>query len=196
MILDSIYKQNYKLEVLMKNLKEALKLRDSIFDESQRDDTLDLSNLANEKIDVDRFFNETFYTDGMKLLLDTAFKRFRGKASNGIVKLTQAMGGGKTHNMLALGLLAKYPHYRSKILNGRYEDYNKEIKVVAYTGRESDLNFGIWGEIAKQLGKEEQFDPYYHPLKAPGQSAWVELLKSDEPTWGPERLRGICIDKK
>lgn len=166
----------------MKNLKEALKLRDSIFDETKRDDTLDLSNLANEKIDVDRFFNETFYTDGMKLLLDTAFKRFRGKASNGIVKLTQAMGGGKTHNMLALGLLAKYPQYRSKVLNGRYQDYNKKIRVIAYTGRESDLNFGIWGEIAKQLDKEDQFKDLYSPLKAPGQTAWVELLKSDEPT--------------
>ncbi len=166
----------------MKTLKQALKTRDSIFDEEKRDDTLDLSNLINESIDVDRFFSETFFTDGMILLLDTAFKRFRGKASNGLVKLTQAMGGGKTHNMLALGLLAKNPEYRNKILKGRYKDYTKKIKVVAFTGRESDLQFGIWGEIAKQIGKEDQFNPYYSPLKAPGQSAWVELLKSDEPT--------------
>ena len=84
--------------------------------------------------------------------------------------------------MLALGLLAKYPEYRDKILQGRYKDYNTQIKVVAYTGRENDLQYGIWGEIAKQLGKERQFNPYYEPLKAPGQSAWIELLKSDEPT--------------
>lgn len=166
----------------MKTLKQALKIRDSIFDEEKRDDTLDLSNLINESIDIDRFFNETFFTDGMILLLDTAFKRFRGKASNGLVKLTQAMGGGKTHNMLALGLLAKNPEYRDKILKGRYKDYTKKIKVVAFTGRESDLQFGIWGEIAKQIGKEDQFNPYYSPLKAPGQSAWIELLKSNEPT--------------
>jgi len=166
----------------MKTLKQALKIRSSIFDEEKRDDTLDLSNLTNESIDVERFFNETFFTDGMKLLLDTAFKRFRGKASNGLVKLTQAMGGGKTHNMLALGLLAKNPEYRDKILKGRYKDYTKKIKVIAFTGRESDLQFGIWGEIAKQIGKEDQFNPYYSPLKAPGQSAWKELLKSDEPT--------------
>ncbi len=43
----------------------------------------------------------------MNLLFDTAFKRFEGKSSSGIIKLTQAMGGGKTHNMLALGVLAK-----------------------------------------------------------------------------------------
>jgi len=166
----------------MKTLKQALKIRDSIFNEEKRDDTLDLSNLINESIDVNRFFNETFFTDGMILLLDTAFKRFRGNVSNGLVKLTQAMGGGKTHNMLALGLLAKNPEYRNKILKGRYKDYNKNVKVIAFTGRESDLQFGIWGEIAKQMGKEEKFSPYYSPLKAPGQSAWIELLKSDEPT--------------
>lgn len=83
----------------MKTLKQALQIRDSIFNEAKRDDTLDLANLTNETIDVERFFKETFFTDGMKLLLDTAFKRFTGKASNGIVKLTQAMGGGKTHNI-------------------------------------------------------------------------------------------------
>ena len=44
----------------MKTLKQALKIRDSIFDEAKRDDTLDLSNLINESIDVDRFFDETF----------------------------------------------------------------------------------------------------------------------------------------
>ncbi|MEA1966749.1 MAG: DUF499 domain-containing protein, partial [Thermodesulfobacteriota bacterium] len=166
----------------MKTLKQALRIRDSIFDETKRDDTLDLANLANDTIDIKRFFHETFFTDGVKLLLDTAFKRFNGKASSGLVKLTQAMGGGKTHNMIALGLLAKHPEFRNSILKGRYQDYDKKIRVVAYTGRENDLKFGIWGEIAKQIGKEEQFNPYYSPLKAPGQSAWIELLKSDEPT--------------
>jgi hypothetical protein len=166
----------------MKTLKETIKIRGSVFDESKRDDTLDLSNLKNNSIDAERFFSETFFTDGMKLLLDTAFKRFRGKASNGLIKLTQAMGGGKTHNMLALGLLAKNPEFRKTILNGRYKDIKEEIKVITFTGRESDLPFGIWGEIAKQLGKEKQFDPYYSPLKAPGQSAWIELLKDEKPT--------------
>jgi hypothetical protein len=166
----------------MKTLKQALSIRDSIFDETKRDDTLDLANLANDTIDVKRFFQETFFTDGMKLLLDTAFKRFKGKASSGLVKLTQAMGGGKTHNMIALGLIAKHPEFRNSILKGQYKDYDKTIRVVAYTGRENDLKFGIWGEIATQIGKEEQFNPYYSPLKAPGQSAWIELLKSDEPT--------------
>jgi hypothetical protein len=40
----------------------------------------------------------------MKTLFDTAFNRFIKQGQTGVVKLTQAMGGGKTHNMLALGI--------------------------------------------------------------------------------------------
>jgi hypothetical protein len=166
----------------MKTLKQACKIRESVVDETQRDDTLDLSNITNGNIDEDRFFAETFITNGMELLFDTAFKRFRGEAGTGLVKLTQAMGGGKTHNMVALGILARNPKFRKEILGGKYNDYKEEVEVISYTGRESDLEYGIWGEIAKQLGKEDLFSPYYSPLKAPGQSAWVNLLKSDKPT--------------
>lgn len=166
----------------MKTIFQACKVRESVFDETKRDDTLDLANLINNSIDAKHFFEETFITEGMKLLFDTAFKRFKGQASSGIVKLTQAMGGGKTHNMVALGLLAKDKNVRKEILNGAYKDVSSDIRIVAYTGRESDLQYGIWGEIARQLGKEELFNAYYTPLKAPGQSAWINLLKSDTPT--------------
>jgi predicted AAA+ superfamily ATPase len=45
----------------------------------------------------------------MAVLFDAAFKRFLGEGATGVIKLTQAMGGGKTHNMLALGLIAAKP---------------------------------------------------------------------------------------
>jgi hypothetical protein len=166
----------------MKTLFEACKPRESVFDETKRDDTLDLSNLLDDSIDGKQFFEETFITEGMELLFDTAFKRFEGKASSGLVKLTQAMGGGKTHNMVALGVLAKNKEIRKSILNGKYANVDSDIRVVAYTGRESYLEFGIWGEIAEQLGKKELFNTFYTPLMAPGQSAWINLLKSDTPT--------------
>lgn len=166
----------------MKTLYEVCKPRESVFDESKRDDTLDLSNLLNNSIDGEEFFKETYVTTGMELLFDTAFKRFEGKAASGVVKLTQSMGGGKTHNMLALGVLAKDKNLRSSILNGKYKNFNEEINLVSYTGRESDLKFGIWGEIAEQLGKKDYFKDYYSPLMAPGQTAWINLLKSDKPT--------------
>lgn len=164
----------------MKTLFEACKPRQSVFDEAKRDDTLDLANLIDNSIDAEAFFNETYITEGMQLVFETAFKRFEGKAPSGLVKLTQSMGGGKTHNMVALGLLAQNPSLRKKILGGT-TTFDEEIRVVAYTGRESDIPYGIWGEIARQLGKEELFKDYYAPLKAPGQSAWINLLKG-QPT--------------
>lgn len=163
----------------MKTLFEACKPRDSVFDETKRDDTLDLSNLVDESIDAEAFFNETYITQGMEQVFDTAFKRFEGKSPSGLVKLTQSMGGGKTHNMVALGLLAKDLELRKRILGDSI--FGDEIRVVAYTGRESDIPYGIWGEIARQLGKEELFKDYYTPLKAPGQSAWINLLQG-QPT--------------
>ena len=166
----------------LKTLYEVCKPRESVFNESKRDDTLDLSNLLDNSIDGEEFFRETYVTTGMELLFDTAFKRFEGKAASGVVKLTQSMGGGKTHNMLALGVLAKNKELRSSILNGKYKSFDEEINLVSYTGRESDLKFGIWGEIAEQLGKKDYFKDYYSPLMAPGQAAWINLLKSDKPT--------------
>ncbi|MFZ3591516.1 DUF499 domain-containing protein [Bacillus sp. DJP31] len=164
----------------MKSLFESCKPRESVFDESKRDDTLDLANLIDQSVDAEEFFKETYITEGMSLVFDTAFKRFEGKSPSGLIKLTQAMGGGKTHNMVALGLLAQNPTLRNRLLDGKYNLGGQEIKVVAYSGRESDIQYGIWGEIARQLGKEELFKDYYAPLKSPGQSAWINLLK-DEP---------------
>ncbi len=166
----------------MKTLYEVCKPRESVFDESKRDDTLDLSNLLDDSIDEEEFFRETYITEGMNLLFDTAFKRFEGRAASGIIRLVQAMGGGKTHNMLALGLLARNKKVRKKISNNRFENFKGEINVVAYTGRETDVKFGIWGEIADQLGKRDYFKDYYSPLSAPGQSAWINLLKDENPT--------------
>lgn len=166
----------------MKSLFEVCKPRESVFDESKRDDTLDLSNLLDNSINGKEFFEETYITDGMELLFDTAFNRFSGRAGSGVVKLTQSMGGGKTHNMLALGVMVKNKDLRASILDGKYKAFTNDINLVSYTGRESDLKFGIWGEIAEQLGKKDFFNDYYSPLMAPGQTAWIKLLKSEKPT--------------
>ena len=111
----------------MKTLFDVCKPRESVFDETKRDDTLDLSNLIGDSIDGKEFFKETYITNGMKLLFDTAFKRFEGKAASGLIKLTQSMGGGKTHNMIALGVLAQNKEIRSSVLNGEYANFKEEI---------------------------------------------------------------------
>jgi wyosine [tRNA(Phe)-imidazoG37] synthetase (radical SAM superfamily) len=92
------------------------------------------------------------------------------------------MGGGKTHNMIALGLLASNPALRTKVLgsDGAGSKLGK-VRVIGFNGRQSDAPLGIWGAIADQLGKKDQFKDYYSPLQAPGETAWINLLKG-EPT--------------
>lgn len=163
----------------MKTLFELCRPRDSVFDKNRKDDVVDLTNFIENKINPEEFFEENYLTEGMKILFDTAFNRFHRNSNVGIIKLTQAMGGGKTHSMVALALVAKYPKFREKILGEKFKNSHLgEVKVVAFSGRENP-KFGIWGYIAEQLGKKEYFSEYYSPLQAPGQSAWVNLLKGE-----------------
>ena len=95
----------------MKSLSTVVKPRSSVFDAQRRDTVLDLTNLAEGTIDPDEFFTENFVTEGMRVLLEHAFRRVEGRSDQGVFLLRQAMGGGKTHNLLTLGLLSKHPEY-------------------------------------------------------------------------------------
>ena len=163
----------------MKTLKELCSPRPEIFTESEHDDVQDLSALLEDRIQPEKFFQVNFRTQGMQVLLQTAFDRFKSKSQQKLIKLTQSMGGGKTHNMIALGLLAKHPQYRKAIIGDGYaDDVSGPVQVIGFSGRESDAPNGVWGELAKQLGKEEVFKAYWEKgLQAPGASAWVNLLK-------------------
>lgn len=164
----------------MKSLKQLCTPRDNIFDPSKRDIVLDVSDLVQDRINPDEFFEENFITDGMTTLLREAFRRFEKKSAQGVFRLTQAMGGGKTHNLLILGLLGKHPEYREKVMGHIYKPEKLgAVRVVAFSGRESDAPYGIWGAIAEQLGKKETFNNYYSPLSAPGPTAWINLLRGE-----------------
>ena len=163
-------------------LKDLCGPRDSVFDVSRRETVLNLSHLTADKIDPPSFFEENYVTEGMKTLLTEAFRRLQKNSEQAVFKLTQAMGGGKTHNLITLGMLAKHPEFRSQVLGGL--PTAKElppVRVVAFSGRETDVPHGIWGEVASQIGKFDAFKDYYQPFKAPGRTAWVNLLKG-EPT--------------
>ena len=165
----------------MKTLKQACAPRAATFDPTRRDTVLDLSDLVEDRIDATAFFAENHVTEGMKTLLTEGFRRLEGKSPQGVFKLTQAMGGGKTHNLLALGLLARHPERRAEVMGDFYAPRGElgPIRVVAFSGRESDAPLGVWGAVAEQLGKRELFKDYYAPLAAPGQTAWVNLLQGD-----------------
>ncbi|HOV94711.1 MAG TPA: DUF499 domain-containing protein [Spirochaetales bacterium] len=158
--------------------------RQSVFDKSRRDVVLDLGSFLDGSLDEksgESFFNENFVTAGMKTLVTKAFDRLNGaRDQSATFLLSQAMGGGKTHNMIALGLLAKYPSLRHTL----GPDFNlgtKPIRVIGFNGRESDYRLGLWGALAEQLGRKELFNDLYAPLRAPGETSWINLLRG-EPT--------------
>ncbi len=164
----------------MKSLKHLCTPRSGVFDKARRDTVLDLTDLVEDRIDPSEFFAENHITEGMKTLLTEGFRRLEGRSAQGIYKLTQSMGGGKTHNLIALGLLCKHPDYRQRVMGDFYTPAAMgPVRVVAFSGRESDAPYGIWGAIASQLGRKEQFNDYYSPLSAPGQTAWIKLLRGD-----------------
>ena len=68
------------------------------------------------------------------------------------------MGGGKTHNLIALGLLAEHPELREPVMASFYKPGPLgAVRVVTINGRQN-AQFGIWGEIADQLNKQEAFN--------------------------------------
>src|SRR5437870_8695029 len=52
------------------------------------------------------FFQRTFITEGMRLLLTQVAQRLSGKDGEPVIQLQTAFGGGKTHTMLAVLHLA------------------------------------------------------------------------------------------
>ncbi len=99
-------------------------------------------------------------------LVDRAFRHLSGAGSgSSVFLLSQAMGGGKTHSMIALGLLARDSELRKRVLGEK--DVAPSLgrcRVVGFNGRNTDVSGGIWGSIAEQLGKAEQFARYVSPL--------------------------------
>ena len=52
--------------------------------------------------DATAFYERTFITEGMRLLLTQVAQRLCGKGGEPVIQLQTAFGGGKTHTMLAV----------------------------------------------------------------------------------------------
>ena len=156
--------------------------RQSVYAADRRATVLSLDTFLKEQVNGKEFFEENYFTNGMLTLVDRAFRHLGGEgAGSSVFLLSQAMGGGKTHSMIALGLLARDPELRKKVLGDKNPAPKlKRCRVVGFNGRNTDAAGGIWGSIADQLGKAEQFAPYVTPLlKAPGPEAWKKLIGGD-----------------
>jgi hypothetical protein len=163
-------------------LQTLCKPRPSVFAADRRATVLSLDTFLKGQVHGKEFFEENYFTSGMLTLVDRAFRQLSGNGSgSSVFMLSQAMGGGKTHSMIALGLLAKDPELRKKVLGDENPAPNLgRCRVVGFNGRSTDAKGGIWGAIAEQLGKAESFASYVSPLlSAPGPEAWKQLLGGD-----------------
>ena len=119
------------------------------------------------------FFQRTFITEGMRLLLDSVVKRLSGKGGDPVIQLQTAFGGGKTHTMLAVYHLAKgealasdlpglpaildaadvteLPRARIAVLDGIKSSPNQPVV------RDGQAIRTLWGDLAWQLGKTEGY---------------------------------------
>ena len=163
-------------------LKTLCTPRPSVFAADRRATVLSLDTFLQGKVHGAEFFEENYFTSGMTTLVDRAFRLLSGTVTgSSVFLLSQAMGGGKTHSMIGLGLLARDPELRRRVL-GEKDPAPKlgRCRVVGFNGRSTDAPGGIWGSIAEQLGKADQFARYVSPLLcAPGPEAWKQLLGGD-----------------
>ena len=159
------------------------KPRPSVFAADRRATVLSLDTFLKGQVKGPEFFEENFFTNGMLTLVDRAFRQLSGAAvGSSVFLLSQAMGGGKTHSMIALGMLARNPELRKLVLGGKNPAPSLgACRVVGFNGRNTDAAGGIWGSIAEQLGRADKFTRYVSPLlNAPGPEAWKQLL-GDHP---------------
>lgn len=156
--------------------------RPSVFASDRRATVLSLDTFLKGQVHGQEFFDENYFTNGMTTLVDRAFRHLAGERSgSSVFQLSQAMGGGKTHSMIGLGLLARDPELRKRVLGAQDPAPRLgKCRVIGFNGRSTDAPGGIWGSLADQLGKAEQFARYLSPLlSAPGPEAWKQVLGGD-----------------
>lgn len=141
-----------------------------------------ISDVAAGKIDGDAFFRRNHFTEGLGRLVATGFERLAGKSDSGAFYLTQAMGGGKTHSLITMALLASDPGLRRRVVPDIAAKHPFETaKVIAFDGHNSPQNF-LWGNIADQLGRPEPMQRFWaNGAAAPGVDDWVATIGTDEP---------------
>lgn len=119
------------------------------------------------------FFQRTFITEGMRLLLDSVVKRLSGKGGDPVIQLQTAFGGGKTHTMLAVyhlakgGVSASELQGVSSILDAAGITELPKANIAVLDGIKSSPNQPVmrdgqsiktlWGDLAWQLGKAEGY---------------------------------------
>ena len=166
----------------MKTVRDVCQLESNALSVNVSDQVERLDELIEGKGDGTEFFERTHITQGMQDLISEGIARLAGASSQGIFHLKQAMGGGKTHLLVGIGLLAKHPELRKRYCAGvSHADAFNTGDIAAFNGRNNPPRF-FWGEIAEQLGKGERFRDFWTAgPKAPDEKDWLDLLEGDRP---------------
>lgn len=146
------------------------------------------------------FFQRTFITEGMRLLLDSVIKRLVGRGGDPVIQLQTAFGGGKTHTMLAVYHLAKGETVASDllgvppILDAAGINELPKARLVVLDGIKLSPNQPqkhgnvlvntIWGELAWQLGRESAYEQIKEADlsgTSPGKAILAQLLEQYSP---------------
>lgn len=153
-----------------------------------------------EYMDPALFFDRTYITEGMRLLLDSIIRRLAGKGGDPVIQLQTAFGGGKTHTMLAVYHIAKgkvpasqllgvapimdsaqvveLPPSRIAVIDGIKVSPNQPKQVGANT-----INT-MWGDLAYQLGGDEAYAKVKQSDESgvsPGKEILIDILSSAAP---------------
>lgn len=147
------------------------------------------------------FFENTYPTEGLKLLLDEALGRLTGTnpANNAIIRLETAFGGGKTHNLIALYHAAN-GRVSADMVHGVVDPtllpQPGQVRVAGVVGSDLDPTTGLyhpeddvrtytlWGELAYQLAGASGYklaEESDRHRAAPGTGLFKELI-GDQPT--------------
>ncbi len=146
------------------------------------------------------FFQRTFITEGMGLLLTSVAKRLNGQGGDPVIQLQTAFGGGKTHTMLAVYHLATrdcplkdmpgipdlldhagmmdVPKARVVVLDGTARAPGQPWKYGKQT-----INT-LWGDLAWQLGGDEGY-ALVKEADTTGTSPGKSVLKTLLETYAP-----------
>ncbi|MCJ2077672.1 DUF499 domain-containing protein [Methylobacterium sp. E-016] len=169
---------------MLQTVRDACAFDPKAIDYALSDQIEDLADLVGHTHgEAETFFDKTYVTGGMATLLRQGLQRLAGKSGQAVFELKQAMGGGKTHSMLALGYLAANPDVAKLVPSSVTEGFTPEMaRVVAISGRSISREKHLWGDIAEQLGKPDGFLEFYKGVpRAPNEKDWIALIGS-EPT--------------
>ncbi|MCG6868407.1 MAG: AAA family ATPase, partial [Gammaproteobacteria bacterium] len=168
---------------MLGTVRDVCKIHPMVHDYRMTEAIENLSDLINEEGSGEEFFARNYVTQGMDALFREALLRLSGQSDQAAFELAQAMGGGKTHLMVALGLLARHPELRPSVLPA---DLTERLgfdhaRIAAFNGR-NDPDHYIWGEIGEQLDQAELIRPHWiDGPRGVDEQKWIEII-GDEPT--------------